>query len=196
MTLGVNGSTFAYRGKAKLTAKLGTTHDSRALCLWATPRGGTKTKVKCGAGTVTATYATTRRTTFSATFAGDQWYAPATATRTVTAHARITQALDRSYRTSGAEKLYRTNVDPVLVAMVSPAHPYGCIDLHAQVYDAGKWWPLPTARCVALDGTSIGGGTLVGTHKAGMRYRLRAAFAGDALNASATGSWQYLRFTR
>ncbi|MEV4639757.1 hypothetical protein AB0J80_20605 [Actinoplanes sp. NPDC049548] len=196
LTISTNASVFAYHGKATITARLGTTHDSRAVCIWATPRGGTKTKVKCGTGTVTAAYAPTRRTTFSATFAGDQWYAPVSTTRTVTARARIDSVLDDYYGTSGKDKLYHASVDPFLIAMVSPSHAYGCINFEAQGYYQRKWWSLPTARCVPLNGDSMGGGKIFGTHVAGTRYRMRATFSGDTLNAAAAGSWHYLRFTK
>ncbi|GGQ74224.1 hypothetical protein [Couchioplanes azureus] len=195
VTIGTDAITYSYGGTATITAKLGTTHDSRALCVYATPRGGTRTKVKCGTGTVTATYRTTRRTTFSAAFTGDQWYLPATATRSVTARARIEQALDRYYGTSGKYKLYRTTATPVYGARVSPARPGSCVKVQIQAYSSGKWRALTTPSCVPLNEESITAGYLIVPRAKGLTYRVRTSFAGDAMNAAATGAWQYVKFT-
>jgi len=191
-----NAATYGYHAAATVTAKLGTTHDSRALCVYATPAGGAKVKVKCGSGTVTATYKITRRTTFSASFAGDQWYLPRTVSTSATARAQITQVLDREYGTSGKYRLYRRTVDPLLLTRILPARPYGCYRFQAQAYVSGAWRTVGTESCFNLNGDSIGGVELRGSHTTGMRWRMRASFAGDSLNAAATGSWQYLKFTK
>ncbi|AGZ42029.1 hypothetical protein [Actinoplanes friuliensis] len=196
VTITTDASTYRYAATAKITAKLGTTHDSRTLCVYAQPAGGDKKKIKCGSGTVTATYKPTRRTVLSASFAGDQWYAPLTASRTVKAGAKIEEVLVGQYATSGKYKLYRTSVDPALAVRVSPAHPGGCIGFTAEQYRSGKWRTLATAKCFRLDGDSIGGGTLLGSHSSGTTYRLRASFAGDSTSGAATGAWQYLKFTK
>ncbi|MGA5305682.1 hypothetical protein ACPCHT_37710 [Nucisporomicrobium flavum] len=190
-----NASTYAYHAAATVTAKLGTTHDVRTVCLYATPRGGTKVKIKCGSGTVTAAYRITRRTTFSAAFAGDQWYLPRTVSTSATARAQISQVLDRQYGTSGKDKLYHRSVDPLLLTRILPARPGGCYGFQAQAYVSKAWRTVLTKTCFTLNGDSIGGVELIGSHTSGMRWRLRSTFAGDATNAAATGSWQYLKFT-
>ncbi|OJF11210.1 hypothetical protein [Couchioplanes caeruleus] len=195
VTISTNATTYGYNGVATVTAKLGTTHDSRALCVYATPRGGTKTKVKCGTGTVTATYRTTRRTTFSAVFTGDQWYLPATATKSVTARARMQQVLVGHHGTSGKYKLYRTSVNPGFAARVTPARPGGCLSIQLQVYASGKWRALQTVKCQTLNEDSAAGGYIGGPRRKGLMFRIRAGFAGDAMNAAATGSWMYIKFT-
>ena len=81
--------TLRARRKKKLyyvTAHLGTTHTNRSLTITATSGGSTVT-VASGqvdsAGNLKATFQPTSTTTYRATFAGDDWYAPATAERTV-----------------------------------------------------------------------------------------------------------------
>ncbi|MEV4708850.1 hypothetical protein [Actinoplanes sp. NPDC049316] len=190
-----NASTYGYKAAATLTAKLGTTHDSRTVCLYATPKNGTKVKIKCGTGTVTATYRITRRTTFSAAFAGDQWYLPRTVSTSATARAQISEVMDRHYGSSGKYKLYHRTVDPLLLTRILPARPYGCYGFQGQAYVSGAWRTVSKNSCFTLNGDSIGGVELVGSHTAGVRWRLRSTFAGDTMNAAATGSWQYLKFT-
>ena len=195
LTVTRSAPAYAYNATATITAKLGTTHDSRTVCVYATPANGTKIKVKCGSGTVTATYRITRRTTFSAAFAGDQWYLPRTVGTSATARAQISHVLDREHGTSGKYKLYRRSVDPLLLTRILPARPGSCYRFQGQAYVSGAWRTVLTEPCFTLNGDSIGGVELIGSHTTGMRWRLRATFAGDSLNAAATGSWQYLKFT-
>ncbi|MFI5495026.1 hypothetical protein [Actinoplanes sp. NPDC051859] len=194
VTIKTDASTYNYRGVATITAAVGTTHDSRALCVYATPRGGTKTKVKCGTGTVTATYKPTRRTTFSAAYAGDQWFLPASASRTVATRAGITQLLGNHYGSSGKYKLYRTTAVPVFGIGVSPDHVGGCATADAQVYYGGKWKALGSAKCITLNEDSVATGYLDAPRVKGLIYRIRGGFAGDSTNAATAGSWMYLKF--
>jgi hypothetical protein len=112
-----------------------------------------------------------------------------------TARAKISQVLDREYGTSGKYRLYRRTVDPLLLTRVLPARPGSCYGLQLQAYVSGAWRTTSTQSCFHLNEESIGGAELLGTHTTGVKWRMRSSFAGDSLNAAATGSWQYLRFT-
>ncbi|MFG2053734.1 hypothetical protein ACGFI9_06835 [Micromonospora sp. NPDC048930] len=67
--------------RATVTAQLGTTYTNRTVCLYAQPYGSSRRTLTCRAvdayGKLTATYRTYQRVTFSASFAGDERYAPA-----------------------------------------------------------------------------------------------------------------------
>lgn len=195
LTISRSASTYGYNAAATITAKLGPTHDSRTVCVYATPANGTKIKVRCGSGTVTATYRITRRTTFSAAFAGDQWYLPRTVGTSATARAQISQVLEREYGASGKYRLYRRTVDPLLLVRILPVRPGSCYGFELQGYVSGAWRSGGSESCFHLNTDSIGGVELRGTHTTGVRLRMRATFAGDSLNAAANGSWQYFKFT-
>jgi hypothetical protein len=70
----------------RVTARLGKTR-SRVVAIYAQPAGGAKKLVKSGKvnawGVFTVSYKITKKTTFTAVFAGDAYYAPAKATVTV-----------------------------------------------------------------------------------------------------------------
>ena len=66
-----------------ITAHLGTTHVNRVVTITATPSGGASVTLASGTvnanGNLVATYQPKTTTTYTATFAGDDWYLPATA---------------------------------------------------------------------------------------------------------------------
>ncbi|MCW3841219.1 hypothetical protein ONA70_14025 [Micromonospora yasonensis] len=69
--------------RASVTAQLGATYTNRTVCLYAQPYGQARKTLTCGKvdgyGKLMATYPTYQRVTFSASFAGDERYAPAEA---------------------------------------------------------------------------------------------------------------------
>jgi hypothetical protein len=72
-----------------VTAHLGATHTNRVVSIYAQVSGGSKKLVKRGTvngkGLLAVSYKITKKTTFSVVFAGDGYYAPATATTAVKA---------------------------------------------------------------------------------------------------------------
>jgi hypothetical protein len=86
LTLTVTRGTGSKKKLYYVTAHLGTTHTNRSLTITATSGGSTVTLASGqvdSAGNLKATYQPTSTTTYRATFSGDDWYAPATAERTV-----------------------------------------------------------------------------------------------------------------
>jgi hypothetical protein len=73
----------------QVTVRLGKTYNSRVVSLYAQPASGAKKLIKSGKvnsqGILTVSYKVTKNTTFTAVFAGDAHYAPATAKATVKA---------------------------------------------------------------------------------------------------------------
>lgn len=195
-----NASTYSYGAKAAVTAHLGTTYNGRTVSVYATPYGGTKTLVRTGTvdshGNLAATYAVTRATTFSVSYAGDYRYAPASASHAVQAYAKVTDGLRGAYTTAkvGATTyaVYHHTVDPVQSAVVSPAKTGECVAFTAQEWYGGAWRTIASAGCMRTDPTSTALAQLTGSHPVGPHFRFRTEYvhaAGDPANLSTYGAW-------
>jgi hypothetical protein len=199
LTISTNSSWYRYRQTATVTAHLGGTHTNRTLQLKVTPYGaapvGLKTGVVDGNGYLSASYAVTRRTTFSAVFGGDDIWEPRTVTRTVTAYAYVGSSLGGYYTTSGAYRVYHTSADPVVYASVAPSHAGQCMSFLLQQYYSSAWHNVLSNSCIALDSSSRTAAVITGSPGAGTIGRVRATFPGDAYNLRTDGAWLYLKFT-
>lgn len=199
ITVTANAATYNYHATATVTAHLGTTHTNRTLRISATPYLLGATVLKTGAvnssGNLTASSVVTRRTAFSAYFAGDDTYEPRTVVRTVLVKAALSETLLGYYATSGSYRLYHTSVDPTLRVGVTPNRYGTCVAFTAQRYVSGAWQPAATQACFRLDSTSHVEAFLYGTHPVGIPYRMQATFAGDTSNVKTVGGWVYFKFT-
>jgi hypothetical protein len=76
------------RRTATVTASLGIWHTNRTVTITALPDGGTASVIATGEvaddGTLTVRYAMRRATTFTVTYAGDDWYTAAEASARLT----------------------------------------------------------------------------------------------------------------
>ncbi|MER7184247.1 hypothetical protein ABT404_33085 [Streptomyces hyaluromycini] len=207
LTLATNASSYDYGATAKLTAHLGQTDGSRTVALYAQPYDGKKTLVTTGQadadGDLTATYKVTRRTTFTAEFAGDDRQAPATAARTVTARARVTESLTGSYTTthygSTLYRVYHHTAKAKQTATVAPAKPGQCARFQIQRYASGTWHTETTSACRALTSQSTAAMSVTLTRSAGQRFRIRAEYvpsSKDTGNLGTWGAWQYYAVRR
>ncbi|MGW5279257.1 hypothetical protein ACWERI_07325 [Streptomyces collinus] len=203
LTVGTNASSYAYGATAAVTAHLGTTYDGRTVSVWATPAGGRRTLVKTGTvdakGNLAAAYEVTRRTVFTASFAGDQRYAPATATRTADAYAKVAQTLAGYYTSTKygttTYRVYHRTAKPQVTATVTPGKPGQCQRFQAQEYAGGAWHTLTTSDCFALDAHSTAVTRLSLTDAVGHRFRVRSEYVHartDSGNLSTWGGWLYL----
>ncbi len=196
---------YTYGATAKVTAHLGTTYNGRTLSIYAQPYGGSKTLVKTGTvdshGDLSTTYQVTRGTTFTASFAGDYRYAPATATHGVHDYARVTEAMLGYYTSTkvGATtyRVYHHKTDPVQGATISPAKNGECVAFTAQVYEKSAWHTVAKASCITIGSGSTAWADLSGTHLVGYHYRFQAEFvhsAADQGNMNTYGAWLYFTF--
>ncbi|QNP71290.1 hypothetical protein IAG44_18850 [Streptomyces roseirectus] len=203
LTVAANAATYAYGAKATVTAHLGTTYDGRTVALYATPAGGKKTLVKSGTvdakGNLTATYALTRNTTFTASYAGDQRYAPATAARGVSTYAKVATVLGGYYTstTSGGitYRVYHRTVKPTVTATVTPNKAGQCQRFQAQQYYSGAWHTLSTSGCLTLAANSSVRTQLTLTKAVNQKFRVRSQYqraTSDNTNLSTWGAWTYL----
>ena len=198
-----NESTYTYGATATVTAHLGTTYNSRTVSIWATPAGGRKTLVKTAAvdsaGNLKATYKLTHNTTFTASFAGDYRYAPATATRAVHDQVGIAEKLGGYYTStkygSVTYRVYHHTVKPQVSGTVSPDKSGQCMRFQAQEYYSRAWHTLTTSSCFSLAPGSVGATHLSLTNAVGQKFRVRTEYvasAKDTTNVSTWGGWLYL----
>lgn len=203
LSVAADASTYAYGAMATVTAHLGTTYDGRTVSLWATPAGGKKTLVKTGTvdskRNLRATYKVTRSTTFTASFAGDHRYAPATATRAVSGQVKVAQALNGYYTSttySGTSyRVYHRKTRPTVTTTVSPNKSGQCVKFQAQEYYSGGWHTLNTSGCFTLGSKSAVASELSLSNAVNQKFRVRSEYvrsSKDATNVSTWGGWQYL----
>lgn len=110
-------------------------------------------------------------------------------------HARTTNSLSGYYSTSGSWRLYHDEKTPTLTAKVAPSKPGECVNLRIERYVNSAWTYLRTTGCYTLSSTSTVTTQVSLTRGIGMRYRIRAQYAGDPANLAHNAPWAYLRFT-
>jgi DNA-binding beta-propeller fold protein YncE len=199
LTIAAGQRSYAYGATAVVSAHLGTTDTNRFVSIYVTPYEGTPRLLKRArvdaTGTLLAHARVFKRTTFTATFAGDADSLPARATVVVGVHARVTNALRHYYARSGIYHLYHVGTDPALVATVAPNEAGECLYFRAQQQIGGAWRALESSSCVTLDPHSRAAAYLGPPHTAGEHVRLRAEWRTHDGSAVSFGTWQYARFT-
>ncbi|MEV6613163.1 hypothetical protein AB0N31_04615 [Streptomyces sp. NPDC051051] len=202
LTVAGNASSYAYGATATVTAHLGTTYNGRTVSIYATPYGGTKTLLTTGTvdtyGNLRTTYKITRNTTFTASFAGDYRYAPATAARAVNGYVKIATALGGYYTSttySGITyRVFHKTVKPTVTATVTPNKAGQCERFQVQQYYSGAWHTLTTSGCYALSSTSSAKAQLSLTNALNQKFRVRPTYersTKDLSNVSTWGGWLY-----
>ena len=147
-------------------------------------------------GVVTAAYRVTRRTTFTAEFAGDHRTAPAAASKIVNVRTGLSTRVIGAYGKQGSYALFRRTVNPSLRGTVAPGHAGKQLCFTAQAY-VSRVWRTTDSRCFTMDAASGVTATLTGTGRSTtVPYRLRAEFRGDADHLAITSGWSYLKFTK
>jgi YVTN family beta-propeller protein len=199
ISLATSRSTVNYQQAVTITAHLGPTDNSRVVTIYAQPKGLSKKAIKTGNvdshGVIKVVADPARDTTFSAVFAGDYQYAPASAARGVLAHAVVVGKLRGWYTTSRGYYVYHHTVDPTVAAHVSPTNKAGenlCFPL--QAYSGGRWRTL-VRKCFPVNSGGAVSIYIYGSNNEGVPYRVSVEFAGDSTNAAANSSWYYFRFT-
>lgn len=197
-----NASSYSYAATATVTAHLGTTYNGRTVSIYAQPYGGTNKLVRTGTvdshGNLVTSYKLSRNTVFSAVFAGDYRYAPATATRSVYDQVKVAESLSGYYTSVHyGSTLYRvyhhTSREQVNVA-VTPNKAGQCLLYRVQKYYGNAWHTLTTSPCHALTSTSTGYQRMTLTNAINGRFRVAAEYvhsAKDNTNPSTWGAWQY-----
>jgi len=207
LRLTASGGTVNYRAAVTVTAHLGTTYNGRTVRIYATAFG-TRTAVLIKAGRVnsrgdlTVSYRPARSTTFSATFAGDAKYQPATASRTVYVRAGVTQKLSGYYGSeyigSTLYLVYHGSGTLTSAVTVAPNKKGGCVAFEVQQYYQGTWQANTASSCQLLGASSSTAIKYLLSGAVGGQFRIRGDFnraSGDTTNANASSPWAYFTVT-
>lgn len=203
LSVTTDASSYAYGATATVTAHLGTTYNGRTVAIYAQPYGGTKALVKTGTvdgyGALRATYRLAHNTTFTAVFAGDYRYAPATAARTAYDHVRVTESLSGYYTSTTyghtVYRVYHHTAKPQVSAAVTPGKAGQCQHFRMQQYYGGAWHTLTTSPCYTLDSGSHAAAKISLTNAVGKRFRVASEYVhsrSDNTNLSTWSGWLYL----
>ncbi|MGD0556564.1 MAG: hypothetical protein ABSA93_16510 [Streptosporangiaceae bacterium] len=198
LTVAANGSTFNYEPTVTVTVHLGATYTNRVVSVYAQPFGSkSKTLIKSGkvnaAGRLVVDYRAPHSTTFSAVFAGDARYAPATVTRAVYVRASVSQKLTGYYGTDGKYLLYHSSSDLDVAGSVAPNKYRECVELELQEYYEGTWYDETSACGYLSKSSTISGRLTLSGADTGVPYRIRIDYlrGSDTSNLSNDSVWQY-----
>ena len=200
IAIATNASRYRYHARAYVTAHLGPTYNSRRVAIYATPYRGKRTLLRStnvnAHGYLFASYVVSRRTTFTAVFAGDYRHAPASASRTVAVRAHLAEQLQGYYATSHGFRLYHRSQNPILGAQLFPTQWGVCLYFRAQRYYTGAWHTVALSHCYKTDPAGEQAAALYPEHIVGQPYRLRAEWHGNKVALADVGRWVLLKFTR
>jgi hypothetical protein len=170
------------------------------IAIYAHPYQQSQVKVTEGSvdgnGQLRGTYKVVRRTTFSARFAGDSTYEPATATRLVKARGVVRESLRGGYGSAHGYRLFHSGAEPLLVGRLLPAAKNACLYFRAQHYYRGGWHTSTVSGCIRTDAEGYAAGALTGDHAVGEPYRIRSEWRGNRALLARNGAWLRLKFQR
>ncbi|MFF8599470.1 YncE family protein [Streptomyces sp. NPDC015232] len=209
LSLDRNGTTVNFNTPVWFTATLGPTYKNREVEIWADPYGP-EPKRLLRRGTVNAEgklavqMTMTRDTSVGAWFAGDARTASAIVWSTVNTRAGVANTMSGHYKwtkigTTGYRTFHET-ADPLITAWHN-AYPGRRTRLDLQVWYDGAWRNAGS-EYFELGSNGVAYVSLDGDGGAGLRLRVRAAYidgysyAGDNVNTTVYGAWQYFNFTR
>ncbi|GIM97851.1 hypothetical protein Ato02nite_096440 [Paractinoplanes toevensis] len=198
LTLDHQGAVYNYGTTVTFTVHLGSSYTNRTVAIYADPFGADQgkrllvSKKADAKGNVTVALRLTRNTVVSAAFTGDAWTKPASAAVTVYTRVSVSTAVSKYYKKSGSTYIFHKTTNPVLTTTMT-AFPKRKQYLTVEYYSGGKWR-------VAKAGYYTMAVTFTGTHKIGVKYRVRAAYvggkSGDTINATTYGAYRYFTFTK
>lgn len=201
------GTVVNYRAAVMVTAHLGTTYNGRTVRIYARAFGSRATVlIKAGRvnsrGDLTVTYRPVHSTTFSAVFAGDAKYQPASAAHTVYVRAGVTQKLGGYYGTehigSTLYFVYHGSGTLISAVTVAPNKKGGCVAFEVQQYYQGAWQVNTTSPCLLLGASSSITIKASLSGAVGGQFRIRGDFnraSGDTSNGNADSAWAYFVVT-
>ena len=199
LTLDASKSVVNHGGSLKLTAHLspGETENKR-VSIYATPHGGTKMLVKRDSvdsdGNLEATVRPKKRTTYTATFAGDETYEAATSNaEAVLVRVITTTDIAGFYGTSGKYRLYHLGQQVKQTGAVVPNHAGRNLKFVAQLHRNGAWRTVATASFRIRANGSITAFFTPGSRRS---FRMRNEFAGDRDHLGDVSPWRYAKVTR
>lgn len=99
------------------------------------------------------------------------------------------------YSRSGGYAVFARGASPTYRAATYPAFPgKWCLRHEVQRHYATGWRKIFTSACRVEDSKGRVDWRWAGKHASGVKFRVRATFAGDAINRANVSTWNYLRF--
>jgi hypothetical protein len=209
-TIGLVASakTIRYGHTVTLTAHLGAWHSNDTVSIYRIPYGGVRSLVTTAAvgarGNLSVNVTPKKDMTYVAAYAGDDWYATASAKRAVLVQVIATVSQSGWYARSGTYHLYhyhsscatRGSQCPSFTGTVKPNHAGHTLSFTLQLHTASGWRTVGTARPRIGRRGSVTvfiryGSTAIEGHS----YRTRDTFAGDADHVGSHSNWAYFRIT-
>jgi hypothetical protein len=192
----------------RLTVTLRRTSRDRQVSLYATPVGAARRLV--GTGKVNAkgkwyqSYPITRKTTFTAVFAGNAHNPAKSASITLQAYARVANRMTGFYTTRKTSKgivyVYHQGGTLTLYSTVTPNKHGECLEPETQQYDKGVGWHADTKYgCDSLDSASHDVAPFSLSEAKGASYRIRGDYlrrGNDTANLDEQGPWLYFTVTK
>ncbi|MFF3316647.1 Ig-like domain repeat protein [Streptomyces sp. NPDC003035] len=207
LTLDRNGLNVDFNTSVWYTATLGPTYKNREVEIWADPFGPEpKRLLRRGTvnseGKLAVQLKMTRDTRVGAWFAGDSRTASAIAWSNVYTRAGLATKMSRHYKwTKIGNTWYRTyhqTADPLIAAWHN-SYPNRSTRLDLQIWYGGAWQHV-ASDYFQLNPNGVAYVSVDGDGAAGYRFRVRSSYidgaAGDSVNTTAYGQWQYFNFTR
>ncbi|MBU2664140.1 hypothetical protein KOI35_11615 [Actinoplanes bogorensis] len=206
LTLDRNGASYSYGTTVTFTAKLGATHSSRAVEIWADPSGPDEPnrllrKANVDAkGNLSTTFKLARNTKMTAIFRGDARTPAKTVTSNVNTRAYVTTTLTKHYKTANigsvSYQFFRRTTNPVVTGVINP-HPGRKAYMQVDVHRGGKWI-LYAPKYYTLAGNKVTA-NWNWTRSVGSMYRVRFVYqwskSGDTANVTTYGAYRYYTFT-
>lgn len=206
LSVSTDHAIYNYDATIHVTAHLGTTYTNRTVAIYAQSLRSTRKKLLASGrvnshGNLTVSYVAPHSTTFSAVFAGDARYVPATAKRTVGVRVKVTMKLGGYYGTTSVNgrtyKLYHHTAHLDVTVTVTPNKRGQCVVIQVQEYFRGAWHTVNAIGCIALNRYSkVSGYLLVDHADRNIPYRIRAEYFRstiDVSNLNNHSGWQYLK---
>ena len=198
-------SAVGYKTVVHLTATLGATAVNRSVTIYAevdgSEQGGQGRVIASGKvnakGRLAVAYTALESTTFRAVYAGDADDAAAQASAALSVRAQVLEALSGQYGTKKSGRttyrLYHRAGKVTIVAVVTPGHPGGCVEVETQEFAKGAWHASARTGCATLNAASKATVRLtVGQAALGSPYRVRVDYLSDSpASASGASGWQY-----
>lgn len=189
---------YVYGTRAIIRVHLGPTFNGRTVTLsakragWSTPQIVVRGAVD-SFGNLTTNYPMTANTTFTATFAGDYRYAPATVSLVRQTSAKVSVTAFGWFKKVGSIAVYHAGATPRFGFVVGPARPNGCLAVTAQRLSGGVWKTVASASCFHLDGNSQIVLALLRNSTPG-KMRVRATVPSTSKTYTGSSPWMYYSF--
>ncbi|MGH3278212.1 MAG: hypothetical protein ACRDNW_03650 [Trebonia sp.] len=207
LTIGAPTTTYSYGAKVKFTVTLGPTFSDRKVSLTASQYGEKPRLVAAGdvdaKGKWHATYAITRKTTFTVSFAGDAHNSPNNARIVLQAHAKVTDQITGYFKRAKiggiTYDVFHGSGTLTLHSTVYPTKHGQCLEPESEQLD-GKSWDADTKYgCDRLDTESHDTAPFTLKQAVGDRYRIRGDYIRDSKhlgNLNEHGPWLYFEVVK